>query len=129
MNTIKASVQYGDWEGTAAADESDGVKMRDLLEKSLPLKGDEFVVSIELFVGESHRGKVAKPYISALVFHKADFDTAAAALKTTPDPLRLRKVRVDISLDEFLGLFKRFAVTLSRRGLVLIGREYEERDR
>ena len=125
MNTIKASVQYGDWEGTAAADESDGVKMRYLLEKSGALKADEFVVAIELFVGESHRGKLVKPYIDVLLFNKADFDTAAAGIKAAPDPLLLRKVRVDLSLDEFIGLFKRFAVTLSRRGLGLIEREYK----
>lgn len=126
METIKASVQYGDWEGTAAADESDGVKMRQLLEKSGALKAEEFVVAIELFVGESHRGKVAQPYINALLYNKADFDTVAAAIMATTGPVHLRKVRVDISLDEFLGLFKRFAVTLSRRGLDLIEREYKE---
>lgn len=124
MNTIKASVQYDDWEGTAAADESDGVKMRDLLEKSRVIKAGEFVVAIELFVGESHKGKVEKPYIDVLLFKKADFDTAAAAIKSIPDPLPLRKVRVDLSLEEFIGLFKRFSVTLSRRGLDLVGRKY-----
>lgn len=125
MNTLKASVQYGDWEGTAAADDSDGVKVRVLLEKSGAIKAHEFVVAIELFVGESHKGRVAKPYIDALLFNKPTFDTVAAAIGSMPDPLPMRKVRVDISLDEFIGLYKRFSVTLSRRGLNLVGREYQ----
>ncbi len=125
MNTIKASVTYGDWEGTAAADESDGVKMRDLLTQSGVINTDEFVVAIELFVGESHNGKVEKPHIQALLLKKDRFDSAAAAIKSMPDTLPLRKVRVDLTLEEFIGLFKRFSVTLSRSGLDLVGRKYE----
>src|SRR5258706_4619532 len=108
MSRLKASVQYDDWEGTAAADESDGVKMRDLLEKAGAIKPGEFLVAIEAFVGETHKGRLEKPHIDALLFNGKDFDTVAAGLSGTPDPLSLRKGRVDLSLEQFMGLFKLF---------------------
>ena len=100
--------------------------MREFLEEKRLIRPGEFLVAIELFIGENHGGEVKPPYIDVLVFSKKDFDTTAAALNATADPLSLRRINVDLHLNEFLGLFKRFAVTLSARGLNLTGQEYNE---
>jgi hypothetical protein len=81
-------------------------------------------LGIELFVGENHNGKVEEPYIEALVMDKPDSETVASEIKATSGPLTFRKVRVKLTLNEFLGLFKRFSVTISPSGFDLIGRDY-----
>jgi len=55
MESFKASVQYGDWKGTAAADDADGEKsIRDYLEKKQLIKPDEFLMAASLWVSEGH---------------------------------------------------------------------------
>jgi hypothetical protein len=46
-------------------------------------------------------------------------------LRQRLDPIRVRRVDVELTLEEFFSLFKRFNVVLSRRGLSLIDREYQ----
>jgi len=124
MERFHASVQYNDWIGSAAADNADRRSIGDLLRESGKLREGEFVVGVKLYIGENHDGKVESPYISAQIVEKTDFDTVKEHISATRDPLLVKEVDIDISLDEFFGLFKRFAVTLTPRGLELPGREY-----
>ncbi len=125
MGPFRASAQYDDWVGTAAADDIDPSDIRDLLEKEGLIKPGEFIVGITFWLGENHPGQNVKaPYVSALLIDKADFETVAVALQERPDPLLLRKVDVKLTLEQFIGLFKRFSIALCRRGLDITGREY-----
>jgi hypothetical protein len=124
MQRLKASVQYGDWEGTAAADNADHRSIHDLLREKGMIFEDEFPVGLEFYIGENHNGEVQEPYLSVLLLDRPNYDTVAEEVKATTGPLTFRKVRVDLTLNEFLGLFKRFSVTLSLRGLDIAGREY-----
>lgn len=123
MTTFRASAQYNDWIGTSAADNADKNSIHDYLRGKKLVTENEFPVGIEVFIGENHGGKVKPPYIHVLVIDKSDYETAAAALGK-PDPLHLRKVDIEITLEEFIGLFKRFSVALSPRGINITGREY-----
>lgn len=125
MTKVRASVQYGDWEGTAAADDDADIDLSDFLEKKgLYDREIEFLVAVEVLIGENHGGKVKPPYIRCLIQDKPDFDTVADHLAAQPDPLTFKSVDIELTLEEFIGLFKRFAVTLSRRGLNLTDREF-----
>lgn len=82
-----------------------------------------------MWVGENHSGQVREPWVEALIMDKAsDFDTLEAWLKAHPGPLPVRTVRIRMSVIEFIALFKRFSVMLTRRGLGLVGREYQHDD-
>ncbi|WNJ89582.1 hypothetical protein [Bosea sp. 685] len=51
-------------------------------------------------------------------------DERSAALPANGQP-KLRKVEVKLTLDQFFGFYKRFAITLTRSGLELRDREVE----
>ncbi len=121
---FKASVQYGDWEGTAAADDLDKDDLRDYLRQQNLISEKEFLIAVKLRIGENHPGRVMQPSVTAIVYDSVDYDTVAGKLQREPDPLSVREVQLELSLEEFIGMFKRFSVTLSSRGLDLIEREY-----
>lgn len=125
METLSASVQYNDWKGTAAADNADQTSFAKLLEsKGVLDRKTEFLVATSLFIGENHNGKVEAPFIDALIAPYNNMDAAQANLSANSDPLHLRRVSVELTLEEFIGLFKRFNVVLTRNGLNLDGRGY-----
>lgn len=39
--------------------------------------------------------------------------------------LRFKEIDIELSLEEFFGLFKRFSIVLTSRDMGLEGREYE----
>ncbi len=47
------------------------------------------------------------------------------ALATTEEPIPVREVKVELTTEQFLGLFKRFNVMLTYRDLQLEGREFD----
>ncbi len=115
---FNAAAQYDDWRGECATDNADGKGIRDfMLEKGLIAK-EETVVGLQFYAGTT---KFVS--INALVIDATDFDSAAQALATTPDPLPVRRIHVELSILEFVDMFKRFSIALSPRGLDLVGRE------
>lgn len=129
MQHFTASVQYGDWNGTAAADNADGTEITDLLRSRKLLQEGEFVVGVRAFIGENHPGKVRDPYVEVLIAAAGDYDTVQTMLAATPDALVLKSVTVNnLTLIEFFGLFKRLEIAIARSGLDLPGREYQTQD-
>lgn len=118
--SFKASVQYGDWEGTAAADGAHASSLHEYLTRKKLIEEDEFVIAASLYTGE---GDFAS--INAIVFKGQDGTAVKAAIDANDGPLQVRRVRIEITPKEFLALFKRFDVILTRRGLELEGREYD----
>jgi len=128
MENFTASVQYGDWKGTAAADDADGKKISDLLKNRGLLQEGEFVVGVRAFIGENHGGNVRDPYVEVLIAEAGNYDTVRAMFASTPDPLPLKKVILtNLTLVEFIGLFKRLEIAIARSGLDLPGRQYQTR--
>jgi hypothetical protein len=123
---FRASVQYGDWEGTVSADDADQRDFRKFLAEKKQLDPErEMLVGVELGIGENHRGKVAAPYVDAVIIEGKCFDDVAAQLKRQPDQISVRKVHVKLTLQEFMGLFKRFSIVLTQRDMHLTDREYQ----
>jgi hypothetical protein len=128
MSTFTAGVQYGDWSGTVAADDTDhgsGKRIEDFVKK----EDDEFLLAAQLYVGEPHDKSLAEPYIHAYLLKGVEnYEEAEAKLeelKADGEPIPVREVTIRISLKEFLALFKRFSVVLTWRGLPLKDREYD----
>lgn len=127
MSRLRASVQYGDWRGSAAADDISHGDFHDHLRSIGEFGDDEFLVGIEVFIGDNHPGRPPQPpMVSALLAARGDFDTVKAKLRAQRDPIPLRRVRLDLTLDDLLRKFKRIAITFLRNGLDLDDREYED---
>jgi hypothetical protein len=126
MMVFDASVQYGDWKGTAKADRADQNEIRSLLRDRKLMRSGEFLVGLEVWVGENHTGRPMVPTISAYLIQAANFEQAQAFLREH-DPVPVRRVQIDnMTLDEFAARFKRFSIALGPRDLGFVGREYEE---
>lgn len=126
MTTFKASVQYGDWEGTSAADDADQADLLKHLKDNKLINANEHLIATSLWVGENHGGKLglvsARAYLYTL--QNPNFATVKAALDATVGPIPVRIVNLEMSLEQYIGLFKRFDVMLTRRGFNLGGRGY-----
>lgn len=124
MEFFKASVQYGDWEGTASADNADFGKVRDYFDKQQLIKSTEFLLSISIYSGEKDFQS-----IEAIIFEGAnDFESVKTAIADKSRPIPVRRVKIELPMHEFLQLFKRFHVMLTWHGLELEGREYATDD-
>jgi hypothetical protein len=118
MEKFKASTQYGDWEGTASADNAHNSIHEYLLQQKLIEEG-EFLVAVSLYSSEN------SIYIRVFVLPgKGDFKSAKEALDSTDGPVSVHEVNLKLKLEEFLELFKRFDVVLTWHGFELEGREY-----
>jgi hypothetical protein len=110
-------VQYNDWKGTAAADNSDHHDIHDYLTKKGLMTDNEFLLSVTFYRSE---GFVR---IGALLLKDANkYETAEAALANIAGPIPVKRVDVEISTEKFMELFKRFNVVLCWK-LNIQGRE------
>ena len=130
MDIFRASVQYGDWKGTAAADNAEFDAFYKLLLGKGLISETDFLVGIHVYIGENRMGQVRPPYVTAFLLEGVDnYESAEAALRSMSDPLDLKRVRIEnIALNDFLGLFKRFSIAISARGLDITGREILPRE-
>jgi len=130
FETFQASVQYGDWHGTAAADNTDAgnVSVDDYLKKKGLIKENDFLVAVQLFVGETHNNKLAEPYIRAYLLKDAEnyesVQEMLDELESKGEPIPVREVNIDMPLGKFVAMFKRFSVMLTWHDLPLTKREY-----
>ncbi len=122
---FKAGVQYGDWEGTAAADNADETSFtKRLLDQGL-IGENEFLVGIEIWSGENHAGVASPPTVYAYVVDGDSHANVGSYLSNKSTPAKVKQVEITLSYEEFFGLFKRFNVVLTGRELDLVNREYE----
>lgn len=130
MGTFEASVQYGDWEGTAQADNADKREIHEYLKEKGLMKASEFLLGIDFFMsGEMGDDRKLDPPIvrcSFLEQRGPDFESVQATLRSIQDPIPVRVRDVELTLADFFRLFKRFNVVLTWRDLSLGGREYRE---
>ncbi|MBJ7314313.1 hypothetical protein ACFOLJ_14435 [Rugamonas sp. CCM 8940] len=124
MTSFKASVQYQDNNGTAAADHADKNDLTDYLKAKKLMSDDEFVVASSLWVGENHGGKLGSVTVKAYLFDKPSYATVKDALDAIAGPIPVRAVKIEVTIEEFIGFFKRFEVVLTRKGFDIEGREY-----
>ena len=124
MPYFKASVQYQDYEGTSAADNADQNDLADYLKKKGLMTSNQTILAASLWVGENHGGKLGSTSVSAYLFDKPSHDTVKDELDSMSGPIPVRKVDVEVTIEEFIGFFKRFNVLLTRKGFDLTDREY-----
>lgn len=120
---FQASVQYGDWKGTSAADNADNGDASAWLEANGHKEPGEILIGISIWAGENH-GEHRDPISVTFLLASADgHDTIKAKIEAGSGPLPVKRVQVDMSVVEFFGLFKRLSVAFSLHG-ILAGQEY-----
>ena len=122
MQHFKASTQYGDWEGTAAADGNNEWSVEEYLDNKGLMNPNESVISVSLSVLE---GSV---YVRAFLFQGKDSDSIAQVLANISGPIPVREVPLEMTLEEFARLFKRFSINLTCGSLQIDGRAYQEQE-
>lgn len=119
MDNFKASAQYDDWKGTAAADDAEQNSMSRYLDAKGLKTANQFLIASSLSVS-AHSVS-----ITAYLFDKPDYDTVSAALDAITGPIPVHTVDVEVSLEEYLAFFKRFSVMHTKKGFNLEDREYD----
>lgn len=92
---FKASAQYNDWKGTAAADDADQDDFSDYLRSIGKLAEHEIVVGISFYSAPNFT------HINAFISDGQD---------------GLRRITVPMSVADFFQKFKRFSIYISRDG-------------
>jgi hypothetical protein len=129
METFEAKTLYGDWKGTASADEhgNGDASFEQLFENTGKVnKETEILIGFELSVGEGscflhgyfHR-KCKEPGTQGTI------PTLDRKLRADLKPIQVRGVRMEITPQEFFHHFKQFRVVMIDGGLDIRGREYE----
>ena len=122
---FKASVQYGDWEGTSAADGADKGDAHDWLKQHGHSKDGEFLLGVRLFAGESHGVHRDPVSVEFLLAQAGDHDNVKNMIHAAQGrPIVVRSVKVQMGLLEFFGLFKRFSIAFSSHGMLGDDQEY-----
>lgn len=118
QENFHASVQYGDMKGSAIADKHDNLCMSRYLEEQGLIQEGEILIGIEMWSGEVHGRTQDRPVrVTAVVATGEGYDNISAAVDSG-NPLHVRKIDLEMPLNEFFGLFKRFAVTISTGGII-----------
>jgi len=115
---FKASVQYGDWKGSSAADSADGGKMSEWLEENGHMEDGEFLLGIKMFAGQNHGAHQDPVFVEFLFVTPGDYDNVKSMIESSKGPIEVRSVKVDMPLAEFFSLFKRLDITLSRDSML-----------
>lgn len=124
-NVLKASVQYDDWTGTVAADDSDDDDVCTLLRQMGMLDDTETLVAVKFYASPDSQQNFIS--VKAIVANASGLDEVAKQLQSDV-PLSLTERDLDVSIQEYFNLFKRFEVVLTRHGLDLDGKEYQAND-
>lgn len=108
MSDFIASVQYDDFKGTVAADQSDTESMKKYLLEQDQATNDERVIGYRISFNGNH-GNEYEPRV-LIYLQKGSFDA--------PDKI-IRAVDIEMSGPKFFSFFKRFSLVLMQDRLDL----------
>lgn len=111
--TVKAGTQYGDWRGTASADQHDHVVLADFVREQGWMGAEDVIVAWEIYSGEISRMKSAGQL--SVTVHFADASSVGDARKSGKK-LTVKSISFDMGLVDFFEKFKRFSVAVSQHG-------------
>ncbi|EGQ8118623.1 hypothetical protein [Vibrio cholerae] len=111
---FKASVQYGDWKGTSAADDADQIRISSWLKENSHMEDNDFLVGVKVHVGENHGEHKDPVSVSFMVLPLKTGETVEKNIASANGPVEVKVVRIDMTVHEFLAFFKRVEVVFSR---------------
>jgi hypothetical protein len=113
MDTLTAHTQYTDLRGTAAADEADQKRLEDHLRATKRISPDEHLIAVTFYHSEG------STFVRAITVNTGDRKLIAEASSEGRkiQPRSLRSIRLEMSITQFFGYFKRFNVALVEDGM------------
>lgn len=115
-DTLKASVQYGDYGGSAAGDHHDKRHLSDLAEKYGVDTEKYFMIGVDVHIGETRGDTLAKTYVSLLAVDmtvvKAGSIDFIREYAVANGKLPYIKIDIDATLEEVFLHFKRLDFVL-----------------
>lgn len=127
IETFTASVQYGDFKGTVEADDREVASLRSHLDQRGLIKEAETLVCIEIWSGDTTlRQEETALQVTVFLAGQQGYDNVKTAVDSG-EPLRVRRVNMEMSYATFFSFFKRFSISMSAHGII-DGREisYDE---
>lgn len=116
MGHLRAAAQYDDWRGELAADNATN-DIHALLDAHKP--EGHTLAAWSLYSAEP-----GGPVLEGIFVPGANYEAAAEAARSK-DPLPVASVKVDLTGDEFLKLFKRLHLVGIKKGIDLSGRNFD----
>ncbi|CAM4080111.1 hypothetical protein BOTU111921_10545 [Bordetella tumbae] len=110
---VAAGTQYGDWKGTAQADNHDDLTLTKFARDKGWIAADDVIVGWEIYSGEISRVRPAG--LVLVTVHFASASSVGEARKSRAK-LSVQSVCFEMDLVEFFGKFKRFSVAASQSG-------------
>jgi len=89
------------------------------------INNNEFVIGISMWVGENHGTHKDPVSVKFLVSELGGYDNIPEMIEASGEPIRVKVIRKDMSISEYLSLFKRLEITLSNSELIE-GKKYTE---
>jgi hypothetical protein len=128
-DSLKASVNYGDFDGTAAADRHDRRDLTDLAKKYGVDTDKYFVFGVNIHIGETRGDKLAHTFVSILAvdmqkLKAGSVDYIQKYIDEHQGVLPYERFDIGASLEEVLLSFKRFNVVLKNSHITRV-REYQ----
>jgi hypothetical protein len=103
MSMFRASAHYGDWEGTASADDLSLKSIQDYLKSKGALSGEDYLLAVSLAVDESLDGNIPSIFVQAYIYNgENDYEKVQTLLNSLPGPIPISEVNVSITLPNFL---------------------------
>lgn len=125
--SFTASVQYGDFKGTVQADDHDVASLRAHLHQRSLIREAETLVGIEVWSGDTTlRQEETALQVTVLLAGQQGYDNVKTAVDSG-EPLRVRRINMEMPYATFFSFFKRFSISMSAQGII-DGREiaYDE---
>ncbi|OHV63844.1 hypothetical protein LCM4577_11080 [Mesorhizobium sp. LCM 4577] len=114
-----AGVQYNDWKGTSAADDSDDLGVQSFF-RNRGVPDHAYVVAVRAYYLSVDPGNLT---VRAVYADGEGFDSVNAQIESD-DALQFKELDIELTFAEFFSMFKRLSIVLPREGLGLDGREY-----
>ncbi|MFJ4372735.1 hypothetical protein ACIP1T_08950 [Pseudomonas japonica] len=111
---FSAHVHYDDFKGTVAADDLDRHSIGQYLQQKGLIEADEFLAGVKMSWGAT-QGAIRIVTVYGLLAKAIGFD-GLRGLVDSGEPLTLRKIKIDMPLEEFFGCFKQFEIVMSPKG-------------
>jgi hypothetical protein len=113
FENFNAGVQYDDYKGTVAVDDTDLKTLKSELRKIFNLAKDTIIIGIK--VDANYKGRTSDiDNFSVIIYipEDKDYDDKIG----NNEEINVQKLSTNISLQDFFKLFKRFQFTLSSKG-------------
>ncbi|MEO3357224.1 hypothetical protein [Acinetobacter haemolyticus] len=113
FEVFNAGLQYDDYKGTVACDDTDLKTLKSELRKLFKLDKDSFIIGIK--VDANYKGRTSDiDNFSVIIYTPEDQDYEDKIGNN--EEVNVKKLSTNISLQDFFKLFKRFQITLSSKG-------------